>query len=136
MNEPGQDKQLAKAYLDAITRGGGDRGRSGRRLAARPHRARHRGKEAIGRFWDTVIEPGQLETHIRESYPAGDECANVATFIAHFPGGLKIPTDLVTVYRVDEREDRLPQGILGYLEERRTARGRAGRKVNAIRRTP
>jgi ketosteroid isomerase-like protein len=63
----------------------------------------HRGKEAIGRFWDMVIEPGQLETHIRESYPAGDECANVATFIAHFPGGVKIPTDLVTVYRVDER---------------------------------
>lgn len=61
----------------------------------------HRGKEAIGRFWDMAIAPARLETHIRESYPAGDECANVATFIAHFPDGLQMPTDLVTVYRVD-----------------------------------
>ena len=63
----------------------------------------HRGKEAIGRFWDAVIAPGQLETTIRESYPAGDECANVATFVNHLPNGLKIATDLVVVYRVDAR---------------------------------
>ncbi len=63
----------------------------------------HRGKDAIGRFWDAVIAPGQLETKIRESYPAGDECANVATFVNHLPNGLKIATDLVVVYRVDAR---------------------------------
>ena len=63
----------------------------------------HRGKDAIGRFWDAVIAPGQLETTIRESYPAGDECANVATFVNHLPNGLKIATDLVVVYRVDAR---------------------------------
>ena len=61
----------------------------------------HRGKDAIGRFWDAVIAPGQLETKIRESYPAGDECANVATFVNHLPNGHKIETDLVVVYRVD-----------------------------------
>ncbi|MDY0067299.1 MAG: nuclear transport factor 2 family protein [Steroidobacteraceae bacterium] len=61
----------------------------------------HRGKEAIGRFWDAAIAPGQLETHIRESYPCGDECANVATFVNRMPDGLEIKTDLVVVYRVD-----------------------------------
>ena len=35
----------------------------------------HRGKEAIGRFWDMVIAPGNVEMIVRESYPAGDECA-------------------------------------------------------------
>lgn len=61
----------------------------------------HRGKEAIGRFWDAAIAPGQLETQIRESYPSGDECANVATFVNRMPNGVAIKTDLVTVYRVD-----------------------------------
>ena len=63
----------------------------------------HCGKDAIGRFWDAVIAPGQLETKIRESYPAGDECANVATFVNRLPNGLEIATDLVVVYRVDAR---------------------------------
>ncbi|MBV6416050.1 MAG: hypothetical protein CMLOHMNK_00578 [Steroidobacteraceae bacterium] len=63
----------------------------------------HRGKEAIGRFWDVAIAPGQLDTRIRESYPTGDECANVATFVNRMPNGLEIATDLVVVYRVDAR---------------------------------
>lgn len=63
----------------------------------------HRGKEAIGRFWDAAIAPGQLETRIRESYACGDECANVATFINRMPNGIEIATDLVVVYRVEER---------------------------------
>lgn len=63
----------------------------------------HRGKEAIGRFWDAAIAPGQLETNIRESYPSGDECANVATFVNRMPNGVAVETDLVVVYRVDAR---------------------------------
>lgn len=63
----------------------------------------HRGKEAIARFWDMAIAPGQLETQIRESYPAGDECANVATFVNRMPNGQAVATDLVVVYRVDTR---------------------------------
>lgn len=63
----------------------------------------HRGKEAIARFWDMAIAPGQLDTRIRESYPSGDECANVATFVNRLPNGLEIATDLVVVYRVDAR---------------------------------
>lgn len=63
----------------------------------------HRGKEAIARFWDMAIAPGQLETTIRESYPAGDECAVVATFVNRMPNGGAVKTDLVVTYRVDAR---------------------------------
>jgi ketosteroid isomerase-like protein len=61
----------------------------------------HRGKEAIGRFWDTVAGAGDLSFEVRESYPAGDECANVATLTNRMPGGIEIKVDLVAVYRVN-----------------------------------
>ena len=63
----------------------------------------HRGKEAIGRFWDVVIAPGNVEMIVRESYPAGDECANVVTIVNRMPGGVEISTDTVICYRVDSR---------------------------------
>jgi ketosteroid isomerase-like protein len=62
----------------------------------------HRGKEAIGRFWDMVIAPGNLEFTLHASHPCADECANVATITNTMPGGVKIRTDLVIVYRVNE----------------------------------
>jgi steroid Delta-isomerase len=61
----------------------------------------HRGKEAIARFWDTVIAPGEVEMRIRESYPSGDECANVVSLVNRMPGGVEIGTDCVIVYRVN-----------------------------------
>ena len=61
----------------------------------------HRGKEAIARFWDTVIAPGEIEMRIRESYPSGDECANVVSLVNRMPGGVEIGTDCVIVYRVN-----------------------------------
>src|SRR5262245_59310028 len=61
----------------------------------------HRGKEAIGRFWDMVIAPGNVEMIVRESYPAGDECANVVTIVNRMPGGVEIRTETVICYRVD-----------------------------------
>lgn len=63
----------------------------------------HRGREAIGRFWDAVIAPGDVEMRVRESYPCGDECANVATIVNRMPGGVEIAADAVVVYRVDGR---------------------------------
>ena len=63
----------------------------------------HRGKEAIGRFWDMVIAPGNVEMIVRESYPAGDECANVVTIVNRMPGGIEISTETVICYRVDAR---------------------------------
>jgi ketosteroid isomerase-like protein len=62
----------------------------------------HRGREAIARFWDMVIAPGELSFQLRESYPCGLECANVATITNHMAGGTDITTDLVIVYRVNE----------------------------------
>jgi ketosteroid isomerase-like protein len=63
----------------------------------------HRGHEAIGRFWDMVIAPGDVEMRVRESYPSGNECANVVTIVNRMPGGVEIAVDTVIVYRVDER---------------------------------
>jgi ketosteroid isomerase-like protein len=62
----------------------------------------HRGKEAIGRFWDMVIAPGDIEMLVRESYPSGNECANVATLVNRMPGGIEIRVDVVIVYAVDD----------------------------------
>jgi steroid delta-isomerase len=42
-----------------------------------PSGAGHRGKEALSRFWDMIIAPGNMTYRIRESYPCADECANV-----------------------------------------------------------
>jgi steroid delta-isomerase len=61
----------------------------------------HRGKAALARFWEMVIAPGNVEMHVRESYPAGDECANVVTIVNRMPGGVEIKVDTVICYRVD-----------------------------------
>jgi len=63
----------------------------------------HRGHEAIGRFWDTVIAPGETVMRVRESYPSGNECANVVSLVNRMPSGIEIAVDTVIVYRVDDR---------------------------------
>lgn len=61
----------------------------------------HHGIEGIGKFWDTAIAFGEVEMNLRESYPCGDECANVATLIKRLSDTVAITTDLVIVYRVN-----------------------------------
>jgi steroid delta-isomerase len=61
----------------------------------------HRGREALSRFWDMVIAPGNMTYRIRESYPCADECANVWTLTNRMPGGVDITVDLVSIYRVN-----------------------------------
>lgn len=61
----------------------------------------HRGKEAIGKFWDTVIGPNKVMMNIRESYAAGDECANVGAITAVLPGGMVSIAEGVFLYRVN-----------------------------------
>jgi hypothetical protein len=61
----------------------------------------HRGREALSRFWDLVIAPGNMSYAIRESYPCGDECANVWTLTNTLPGNVLITVDLVSVYKVN-----------------------------------
>jgi hypothetical protein len=58
----------------------------------------HRGKEAIGRFYDNVIVAGggSFDFEVHASYPCGDECANVWVGRS---GGSETP--MVTIYKVN-----------------------------------
>lgn len=61
----------------------------------------HRGREAMSRFWDLVMGPGKMRYAIRESYPCGDECANVWTLTNTLPGNVDVTVDLVSFYKVN-----------------------------------
>jgi ketosteroid isomerase-like protein len=67
-----------------------------------PAGAGHRGREAIGRFWDKAIANAErLEFDVRDSFAAGDEVANVGTITAFLPGGSRVDTEGVFVYKVN-----------------------------------
>lgn len=63
----------------------------------------HHGRDAIAAFYDTVIAQAEVCFDLRESYAAGDECANVGTITSTFPDGTAGVVDGVYVYRVDEQ---------------------------------
>jgi steroid Delta-isomerase len=68
-----------------------------------PTGAGHRGRAAIGAFWDLAIaNVERFEFVIRDSFAAGNEVANVGTITAFLPGGSRVDTEGVFVYRVDE----------------------------------
>jgi steroid Delta-isomerase len=62
----------------------------------------HRGKEAIGKFFDEIIAPNDLiEFTINLSYECANEVANVGTIDITFPGGTQMASvDLVSIYRI------------------------------------
>jgi len=60
----------------------------------------HRGREAIARFWDTVIAPGELSFDVRMRVPRGDECA-VMTGLENRAGGVHLESEMIVIYRVD-----------------------------------
>lgn len=63
----------------------------------------HRGPEAISAFWDlTIGNAERLEFDIRDSFAAGNEVANVGTISAFLPGGARVDTEGVFVYRVND----------------------------------
>ncbi|GAA5112293.1 nuclear transport factor 2 family protein [Haloechinothrix salitolerans] len=67
----------------------------------------HRGPDGLAAFWETAIASVErFEFVVHDSHAAGDEVANVATITTYLPGGYRVDTDLVAVYRVDEA-DRL-----------------------------
>ena len=62
----------------------------------------HRGRERMAAFWDgTIATTERLDFEINESYVAGNEVANVGNITAHLPGGVKLQTFGVYIYRVD-----------------------------------
>ncbi len=66
-----------------------------------PTGAGYRGKVEIERFWDTVIAGNDISGVVRESYPAGDSCANVITTRTIRPGQDPLEISNVTVYRAN-----------------------------------
>ena len=68
-----------------------------------PDGAGHRGAESIAAFYDTVVASGQVRFTIRESYAAGNECANVGTITTTLPDGTIAIVDGVYTYRVDDQ---------------------------------
>lgn len=63
----------------------------------------HHGREGLSAFWDKAIAiVERFEFVVHDSHAAGSEVANVGTFTTYLPGGYRVDTDLVAVYRVDE----------------------------------
>ena len=60
----------------------------------------HRGKAAIAAFWDMAIAPGKINFEVHQSYPCGNECANVG-IMTNVLNGIEIKVDIVVVYRVN-----------------------------------
>jgi steroid Delta-isomerase len=68
-----------------------------------PNGTGHHGRAAISAFWDKAIALAErFEFDVIDSFAAGDEVANVGTISAFLPGGIRIDTEGVFVYRVDE----------------------------------
>ena len=62
----------------------------------------HRGRDAIGAFFDNVIGPNEVRFTLRESWEADDEVANVGRITTTMADGLVVHTDGVFTYRVDD----------------------------------
>ncbi|MBK1786382.1 nuclear transport factor 2 family protein [Prauserella cavernicola] len=61
----------------------------------------HHGAEGISAFWDkTIANVDRFEFRIADSHAAGDEVANVGTITTWLPGGYRVDTDGVFVYKV------------------------------------
>lgn len=62
----------------------------------------HHGHAGIGAFWDmTIAHVERFEFAIEDSFAAGSEVANVGTISAFLPGGARVDTEGVFVYRVN-----------------------------------
>lgn len=60
----------------------------------------HRGIEAIGTFWDTVIAPNPVRMELHLSVAGGDEVANRLTISTTFPDGARAIAEVIALYRV------------------------------------
>ncbi|MCW4355720.1 nuclear transport factor 2 family protein [Hoyosella sp. YIM 151337] len=63
----------------------------------------HHGHRGIAAFWDTAIaKVDRFDFTMRDSHACGNEVANVGTITSYLPGGYRVDTDLITVYKVDD----------------------------------
>jgi ketosteroid isomerase-like protein len=78
----------------------------------------HHGKEGISAFWDkTIAQVERFEFVIEDSFAAGDEVANIGVISAFMPGGVRVDTEGVFVYRV--RPDGLVASLRAFWEVER-----------------
>ncbi|MBM3133556.1 MAG: nuclear transport factor 2 family protein [Chloroflexi bacterium] len=61
----------------------------------------HKGKEALARFFDANIANTKIRFEIKDSFAAGQECANVGAINLTFPDGSTGLCEGVFVYRVN-----------------------------------
>lgn len=69
----------------------------------------HKGKAAIGQFFDTVIAPTNVEMEIAKSLPRANECANYIVVTHNLPNGEVYKMDMITLYKMND------EGKLVYL---------------------
>ena len=62
----------------------------------------HRGKQAIGAFWDRMIGPNRVMFDIDRSYACGNECANIGTITTVMENGTTTMVHGVFTYRVND----------------------------------
>ena len=62
----------------------------------------HRGRDAIGAFYDAAIAANTVRFAIGESWAAGNEVANVGRISTTMEDGTVVHTDGVFTYRVDD----------------------------------
>lgn len=75
----------------------------------------HRGKEAIGAFWDQTIGANSISMEILLSNAGANQVANLITITTTLPDGSKAIVDVVSVYTV-EAETGLIESMNAYWE--------------------
>lgn len=61
----------------------------------------HKGKAAIGRFWDATVAGGPMHLEILHSFPCANECANLVKMERDLPNGKRLEHLMIVVYRTD-----------------------------------
>ncbi len=62
----------------------------------------HRGKAAVGAFWDTNIAPNDIRIEVHESFTGGHEAAHVMTLTTTLPSGHAANVRGIFTYAVDD----------------------------------
>jgi len=62
----------------------------------------HRGKEAIGAFYDLIIANTDMDFEIEKSIASGDECANFVVITHKLPGDITLAMDMIVVYTAND----------------------------------
>jgi len=63
----------------------------------------HKGKVAIGKFWDMVIGPSRLTITVHKRIPSGDKaCAVHQTIVNDMGKGRKTEVEMVAIYELND----------------------------------